>query len=270
MDATLSSILQGVRLAGASKSLTSLNWITEVVEAALPEIMEQSMHEPAFTYGCHLAEAGQFFIRLLIVTAELARRVLAENSVIDSYLMQVADRLVDEPDLTTTAYLDEKDRVLKEIAAQIQSAAQSCQNLWMLSPAPPSPPQPGPELMRNAGTDTGTASSHEGAPDSFVASASPETNTSEPNARLNNVQSAADHLQAQNSSTSPPDDTPETDAQDEEVQTDAISLSRGLKHRGQGQHVCPHGASCTKGGTNEDGSLRVFLRNSAFRYSNPT
>ena len=39
-----------------------------------------------------------------------------------------------------------------------------------------------------------------------------------------------------------------------------------LSVRGKGHHVCPHGASCTKGGLAADGRLVIFERNSAFRY----
>jgi hypothetical protein len=38
-----------------------------------------------------------------------------------------------------------------------------------------------------------------------------------------------------------------------------------LSARGKGQHTCPHGTSCTKGGVLPGGQLAVFERNSAFR-----
>ncbi len=45
------------------------------------------------------------------------------------------------------------------------------------------------------------------------------------------------------------------------VQSDETMLSV----RGKGQHVCPHGLACTKGGVGSDGLPIVFERNSAFR-----
>jgi hypothetical protein len=42
-------------------------------------------------------------------------------------------------------------------------------------------------------------------------------------------------------------------------------LLRTLSQRGTGQHICPYGRACTKGGI-ENGALRVFERNSAFRF----
>lgn len=39
-----------------------------------------------------------------------------------------------------------------------------------------------------------------------------------------------------------------------------------LKARGKGSYVCPHGISCDKGGVWSNGELRIFERNSAFRY----
>lgn len=43
-------------------------------------------------------------------------------------------------------------------------------------------------------------------------------------------------------------------------------LLKNLTNRGTGKYICPHQASCTKGGVHADyGTLVVFERNSAFR-----
>ena len=48
----------------------------------------------------------------------------------------------------------------------------------------------------------------------------------------------------------------------------AVEQSSDQAHllaRGKGKHTCPHGAACDKGGCDDDGSLVIFERNSAFR-----
>jgi len=43
--------------------------------------------------------------------------------------------------------------------------------------------------------------------------------------------------------------------------------SEELRVRGTGNYTCPQGLSCRKGGLHKDGTIRVFSRNSDFRYS---
>ena len=47
-------------------------------------------------------------------------------------------------------------------------------------------------------------------------------------------------------------------------QTTAYDASNPLLARGKGQHRCPHGSECTKGGF-RNGEVIIFERNSAFR-----
>jgi hypothetical protein len=52
---------------------------------------------------------------------------------------------------------------------------------------------------------------------------------------------------------------------DQQSSHDAVdSLLKSLTVRGTGQHICPYGMSCTKGGL-RDGKPVIFERNSAFR-----
>jgi hypothetical protein len=57
-----------------------------------------------------------------------------------------------------------------------------------------------------------------------------------------------------------------SDSNADELHDEVALLLASLSQRGTGQHVCPSGHSCTKGGVAGDGSLVVFPRNSAFRY----
>ena len=49
------------------------------------------------------------------------------------------------------------------------------------------------------------------------------------------------------------------------AQHSSNDLYGSLATRGKGEYTCPRGASCTKGGVSQNGSLVVFERNSAFR-----
>jgi hypothetical protein len=53
---------------------------------------------------------------------------------------------------------------------------------------------------------------------------------------------------------------------EEELSNYIGKVGNSLGQRGTGRHVCPYGRSCTKGGVETDGSMKVFGRNSAFRY----
>lgn len=56
------------------------------------------------------------------------------------------------------------------------------------------------------------------------------------------------------------------DEEEEEAEEDAFAKidMEALKSRGKGNHTCPKGKRCTKGGIDKDGELIVFDRNSAF------
>lgn len=45
----------------------------------------------------------------------------------------------------------------------------------------------------------------------------------------------------------------------------ASATTTNLQARGKGKHVCSYGTNCDRGGVNEDGTVVVFERNSAFR-----
>jgi hypothetical protein len=53
--------------------------------------------------------------------------------------------------------------------------------------------------------------------------------------------------------------------QQRDIENRVKSLLQTLSQRGTGQHYCPYAMNCTKGGV-EEGELRVFERNSAFRF----
>lgn len=57
----------------------------------------------------------------------------------------------------------------------------------------------------------------------------------------------------------------ENDGGDEEEEDVFAKIDmEALKSRGKGNHTCPKGKKCTKGGIDKDGELIVFDRNSAF------
>jgi hypothetical protein len=58
-------------------------------------------------------------------------------------------------------------------------------------------------------------------------------------------------------------------AQQDSIHEMVRNLLSNLNQRGTGQHLCPYGTTCTKGGL-ENGRLKVFERNSAFRFDEPS
>lgn len=66
---------------------------------------------------------------------------------------------------------------------------------------------------------------------------------------------------------SPPDDgSGSDDSDDEDDERFSQEKMDALKTRGKGNHQCPKGHLCTKGGVDKDGNLVQFDRNSAFAY----
>lgn len=58
-------------------------------------------------------------------------------------------------------------------------------------------------------------------------------------------------------------DSPTSDDPMQEIIQECLAK---LSSRGKGAHICPFGASCTKGGVAPGGYLVKFERNSAFKY----
>jgi hypothetical protein len=63
---------------------------------------------------------------------------------------------------------------------------------------------------------------------------------------------------------SPEEDDSGSDVSDGDDELFAKLDMEALKSRGKGNHVCPKGPQCTKGGVDKDGSMIVFDRNSSF------
>lgn len=63
---------------------------------------------------------------------------------------------------------------------------------------------------------------------------------------------------------SPEEDDSGSDVSDGDDELFAKLDMEALKSRGKGNHVCPKGNLCTKGGVDKDGSMIVFDRNSSF------
>jgi len=58
----------------------------------------------------------------------------------------------------------------------------------------------------------------------------------------------------------------DVDSVSDQPNTTEAPSAEQLKTRGTGNYTCPHGTACKKGGVQPDGQLRVFKRNSEFRY----
>lgn len=63
---------------------------------------------------------------------------------------------------------------------------------------------------------------------------------------------------------SPEEDDSGSDVSEDDEEIFAKLDMDSLKSRGKGNHVCPKGQRCTKGGIDKDGHLIIFDRNSSF------
>ncbi len=62
------------------------------------------------------------------------------------------------------------------------------------------------------------------------------------------------------------DEYPESPISDHDAQDSVIELLENLSKRGKGQHYCPYGFACSKGGLHGDRTPVVFERNSTFKF----
>lgn len=125
-----------------------------------------------------------------------------------------------------------------------------------LIPETRSPQEPSPRMERPPRT--------QGRP---IQPRQPQTPREAPPQRTRQVEQ---RRQSKQDPPSPNDDDSGSDGSDEEEpeaeEEDAFAKidMEALKSRGKGNHTCPKGKKCTKGGIDKDGELIVFDRNSAF------
>jgi hypothetical protein len=225
------------------------SWIGQTIDEELDAALGATWTQQLPSHGCRLAETGDFFVRALLVLSRLASLVILEGR-IEEELKTQADDLANEPDLGTTAYLDEKEAALRSVATEMVAASARCHDAWLKSLAPV-PPEPtlGFGQQHNPGEAAQADQMFDIAPHGSPIQASHDQN-----------HPMAEEPQATSQATTQNEKRTVPDGIDE-----PLSLSEPLKHRGKGPHFCPYGQNCRKGGINADGSLKMFLRNSDFR-----
>jgi hypothetical protein len=91
-------------------SIEQESWIDDSFHAELPRILTL-VGGPRSPQPCLLADAGDYFVRVLQVLSLFAKAVV--NYDIVDHLNSRANALVDEADLATIGYLDDKHTALR-------------------------------------------------------------------------------------------------------------------------------------------------------------
>lgn len=86
------------------------SWIADRFHAELPRLLSL-VGGPRPAQQCMLADAGDYFVRILQLLSHFASVVV--NGDIADHLSSRADALVDEADLATVGYLDDKHAALR-------------------------------------------------------------------------------------------------------------------------------------------------------------
>ncbi|KFA52199.1 hypothetical protein S40293_00641 [Stachybotrys chartarum IBT 40293] len=208
------------------------------------------------------------------ITSDVAQG-LVTGSHISAYASSRGPLLT--PDLSTSDYLEDKHEALINIHSVISKTAKDINQLWQDSPLLPSPPSPlelPHQLFQHQPSSSLPFRSL--ASPSFIAgmitrdemlySSRPSGNehASRPDSRppLDNHTQRNDDVDDESSANEGYRPV-ERDGQITEPYSASIEEVRA---RGTGYYKCPHGLSCAKGGVHSDDTIRIFTRNSDFKY----
>ncbi|KAK0744874.1 hypothetical protein B0T21DRAFT_358586 [Apiosordaria backusii] len=221
--------------------------------------------------GCYLADLGNFLVKALYITSELARSMVKTQN-IRGYTEDLATFLEQEPDLRSTEYLNGKHEALKKVCSQIRKLSESVVKIWGESPpipqplldhlhgAPPEPspsPEPEPEPFFSETTTLPFREQTSVPPGSSFTGPSMASSFGHGSWDITSVESS--HVRHRNSTGS--------DDYDDNGQYVTVTSLQELTHRGRGvgPYVCPQKENCKKGGWGSDGRPRLFMRNSEFK-----
>jgi hypothetical protein len=134
--------------------------------------------------------------------------------------------------------------LVRSIADQLALSSSLCRQILAEGPKTPCPLPPPHEPKGKGRAESSTRST------SYDTPAGPST-MDESSSLYDNATSKAVSTSCGQTNAGPEDDS--------------VQFLDHLKVRGSGQYTCPEGLSCKRGGV-IDGNLRVFKRNSEFRY----
>jgi hypothetical protein len=244
-------------------------WLDSIVRRELAELAV-SIPQWGDT-GCTLANIGEFLVRSTTLLSQLANCIVYGEhiNIYTSRKIQENEDANDFSELTFLDYLEDKHQSLKytshanamgdlslnhtrSIASKLQATAEHADQSWRASAKPP-PASRFQSQRRQQGPR----------PVPYPISGpmyQAEASVYSPDQPL---------VEGQGYEPSYVDDQVELDARspgsDRSAQSNTNDPFASLSSRGKGHHVCPKGASCSKGGVGPEGELIVFERNSAFR-----
>ncbi|KLJ13167.1 hypothetical protein EMPG_11889 [Blastomyces silverae] len=204
---------------------------------------------------CLLADIGEYLVRSAVILSHLAKD-LADGHHIKTYATQTINDMkeaTDFSDLDPLDYFDSKHSSLKELASQLEGMANDIQSRWEQSQKPP-------ELStrRQKRPAHGKIS---GATADINSVCNPMDEPTNYSGDVIQAGTGAVHHGIHNSG-GRPESPPIDDATNDTIQ----DLLKSLVSRGKGDHFCPLGHRCRKGGVDGNGEIVNFERNSVFRH----
>ncbi|EXJ92218.1 hypothetical protein A1O3_00768 [Capronia epimyces CBS 606.96] len=233
-------------------------WLFALVNARLAEIVAtlQLSSPPDSESGCLLADIGDYLVRCIVVLSRVAEE-LADGVHVRRYATAGIEYMEEGSgfsDLGLLSYMDNKHKSLRQLAASIRLAAEEAETHWQQSQKPPEITRELGRRLRSSNSPVNTNHSAQMG-DIGHASAGYAGGPSQPRyaGLASGTATALDTVDSPNS--------------DDSVYDTIQDCLRELSStpRGKGEHVCPLGTRCSKGGVSADGTLIRFERNSAFK-----
>ncbi|OAT08716.1 hypothetical protein BDBG_04955 [Blastomyces gilchristii SLH14081] len=225
-----------------------------IPDIAFVELLEDRRGQLGFVAAdwpdsrCLLADIGEYLVRSAVILSHLAKD-LADGHHIKTYAIQTINDMketTDFSDLDPLDYFDSKHSSLKELASQLEGMANDIQSRWKQSQKPP-------ELSsrRQKRPAQGQISG---------ATADPMDEVTNYSGDVIQTGTGAARHRIRNS-----DGRPESPPFDDAINDTIQDLLKSLVSRGKGDHFCPLGHRCRKGGVDGNGEIVNFERNSVFR-----
>ncbi|OJD28436.1 hypothetical protein ACJ73_00151 [Blastomyces percursus] len=232
-----------------------------IPDIAFVELVEDRRGQLSFVAAdwpdscCLLADIGEYLVRSAVILSRLAKD-LADGHHIKTYATQTINDMKetsDFSDLDPLDYFDSKHSSLKELASQLEVMANDIQSRWKQSQKPPELPTHSQKRTAQGQISGTTADIN-----SVFNRMDEITNYSDD---VIQVGTGGVVLHGIRNSSGRPESPPFDDAINDTIQ----DLLKSLVSRGKGDHFCPLGHRCRKGGVDGNGEIVNFERNSVFR-----
>ncbi|KAG5296979.1 hypothetical protein I7I48_05958 [Histoplasma ohiense] len=204
---------------------------------------------------CLLADIGEYLVRSAVILSHLAKD-LADGQHIKVYATQTINDMkndTDFSDLDPLDYFDSKHSSLKDLASQLEEMASEIRSRWEQSRKPPELPTHHQKRPSRYGHISGAMG------DINVVYNPMDEPTNHSRDASQSETGAVPH------GTHNPGGRAQSPTVDDGINDTIQDLLKSLVSRGKGNHICPFGYRCRKGGVDSNGEMVIFERNSVFR-----